>query len=269
MSALKYMMLFVLLQNVAYAGWVITEESVDRFGNRSINTTFVQNNVIRYETPTSITIIDCNSSLITIVFSQYKVYWSGTSNEFKQSTMAIYDSQMESMVAGLSNRDRVELDSIYANLKEQMLDTVGVVYSSDMEVINTEDTLEIYGYNTTKYNVFIDTTLTESIWYTTEIKPYSNVDVDFMISSMKQLSLAPIVGSIAKTKEYLSLLKEGMIIKSIEYSPNENELETTVTNIREIEINHDFFLPPKNYRKAELIDILNISDELNIYEKNR
>ena len=59
----------ILLSNFAFAGWVITEESTDSYGNKQIQTTFIQDNFIRHETLSSIAIILLNRLRVWSIFS--------------------------------------------------------------------------------------------------------------------------------------------------------------------------------------------------------
>ena len=258
MRPLLFLILFLLMQGSSVAGWLISEESTDSFGNRLVQTTFIQNNLIRYETPSSIAIVDLNNKIITMIFSQYKVYWSGTTNDLRLNTIAIFDSQLEQMLIGIPEYKRKELDSIYLEIRQQLLDSSIYITDQNIAVIETDVKQNLLGYNAVKYNIVVDSTLIESIWHTTEVKPYDDIDIGNMISFMHQLNQGTGKGNISHTKEYLELLRSGMLLKSIEFSPDSNNYQTIVTNIREVEIVPDFFLPPKNYRKAALSDILNL-----------
>ncbi len=259
--ALSFIVIFVLIHSYTYAGWVITEESSDSFGNRSIQTTFIQNNVIRYETPSSIAIIDLNNKIITIVFSQYKVYWSGTSEDLKLSIISMYDKQLESMLVGLPEYERIELDSIYFKIRQQLLDSSNFISTKNISIIKTANKQDINGYSATKYNIVVDSVLVESVWHTTEVKPYNDIDISDMVSFTRQLNQISGKASTAQSVDYLNLLKTGMLLKSTEILPDSNKFETIVTNIREVDIVSDFFLPPKNYLKVALQDVLNLIPE--------
>ncbi len=253
--AFHALVLFIVLPFVVNAGWVITEESTDVHGNRMIQTTFVQNNFIRHETQSSIAIIDFKKKIITLVFSQYKVFWSGTIQQLKENSISAYDKQMEEMLIGLSPADRIELDSIYNDIRTQLLDTNRVV-NNNIAVFETSENEKILEYNARRYDIKYDTIIIESIWHTTEVKPYNDVDVNYMISFMKQLNPISGQGSISYTDEYIELLQNGILLKSIEYLPDSNQQLVRVTNIREINIIDDFFIPPPNYREASFSDIL-------------
>ena len=253
--AFHALVLFIVLPFVVNAGWVITEESTDVHGNRMIQTTFIQNNFIRHETQSSIAIIDFKKKIITLVFSQYKVFWSGTIQQLKENSISAYDKQMEEMLIGLSPVDRIELDSIYNDIRTQLLDTNRVV-NNNIAVFETSENEKILEYNARRYDIKYDTIIIESIWHTTEVKPYNDVDVNYMISFMKQLNPISGQGSISYTDEYIELLQNGILLKSIEYLPDSNQQLVRVTNIREINIIDDFFIPPPNYREASFSDIL-------------
>lgn len=255
-KVLVFILFLVHIPVIAYPGWVITEEGVDGYGNRSIQTTFIQKNVIRYETSASIVIIDLNSNKVTIVFSQYKAYWNGTSEELKQGTISIYDMQMEKMLAGLPKHNQKELDSIYQDIRQKMLNPNNYKPLYDISINKTNNIQEVFGYDAVRYDIFVDSILIESLWHTTEVSPYNDVDIGDMLVFMRQLDYKSSQNSIMQKDEYVDLLKTGMLLKSIEYLPNSNKLETKVTNIREIDIISDFFLPPKNYIEASLVDAL-------------
>ncbi|MBC8319695.1 MAG: hypothetical protein H8E34_03120 [Bacteroidetes bacterium] len=269
MSAIRIIMLLLLLHGSTYAGWVITEESTDSFGNSLIQTTFIQNNLIRHETPTSVAIIDLNNKIITMIFPQHKLYWTGTTDELKVSSIEAYDLQMKKLLAGLPPYERNKLESIYLKIKQQMFDSSYSAICSKIEIKETDDKQEILGFNTIKYNVLVDSIVTESIWHTTDIQPYNDIDINSMITFMQQLNPAKEKSSVTQTDEYLHLLKSGILLKSIEFLPDSNKQEISVKNIREINIVPDFFLPPKNYRKAALSDILNYMPDNADIELNR
>ena len=246
----------VILYQPTKAGWVITEESSDKFGNMTIQKTFIQNNYIRYETPTTIAIVDLNIGIITIIFSQHKAYWSGTSDELLQSTLSIYDNELEKMIVRLPKNDRNELDSIYQNIRTQMLDSSNDSISEMISVKKSNDIDTVYDYGTVKYDVFFDTLLIESVWYTDDLVPFKELYLSDMIKFEHQVEQIPSKGSITQTHEYYELLKSGMILKSVIYSPDSNNLQTIVTNIRNTNIVTDFFKPPSNYIKTSLYDAL-------------
>lgn len=266
MSKLQFLILLILMPGIVYAGWVINEESKDPFGNRLIQTIFIQNNLIRYETPSSIAIIDLNNDFITIIFSQYRVFWSGTIDELKASSLETYKRQMEEILAGLPPGERKEYDSIYLAMEKQIPDTSNFVPDDKFKLVETNNKEEILGYSTIKYNILKDNIVIESIWHTTEIQPYRDINIHNMLSFMQQLNPTSGRGALTQLDEYFELIDSGMLLKSVEFLPEGYTYETIVTNIREVNIVHDFFLPPKNYRKTALSDLPDLMPEISGFE---
>lgn len=265
MSKILFLVLMMIIPSVSFAGWVITEESTDSFGNRLIQTVFIQDNLIRYETPSSIAIIDLNENFITIVFSQYRVYWSGTIDELKISSLETYKKQMEEIISGMPPNERKEFDSIYLEIEKQILDTATYNQSKNYKLVETNEVQEILGYKSIKYNILSDSIVIESIWHTTEVQPYNDINIHRMMSFMNQLNSSSGKGVLTQLDEYFNLLKTGMLLKSVEYLPNGITYEAIVTNIRDAKIVEDFFLPPSNYRRTSLSDILDLMPEISEY----
>lgn len=269
MSKLRFLILLLLIPGGTFAGWVITEESKDPFGNKLIQTIFIQNNLIRYETPSSIAIIDLNNDFITIIFSQYRVFWSGTIAELKASSLETYKRQMEEIIVGLPPSERKKFDSIYLEMEKQMLDTTNLLPSNKFKLVETNNKEEILGYGTIKYNILKDSILIESIWHTTEIQPYNDINIHNMMSFMQQLKPTSGRGILTQIDEYFNLLKSGILLKSVEFLPDGKTYKAIVTNIREVNIVPDFFLPPKNYRKTALTDIIDLMPEISEFDTER
>lgn len=261
-------MLVVLMisQYNVFAGWVITEKSKDAFGNTNIQTTFIEGNHIRHETVSSLAIIDLAKKEITIIFSQYRVYWKGSISDLKKSTVEAYDKQMEELVAGLPKSVTNELDSIYLSIREQMLDTTLQFNDTSIDVEETNVFDTILGYQCKKYNIIVDSIISESIWHTGDVKPYSEINIKNMIAFMKQMKSIS-GGDVSHSTKYIDLLKDGLLLKSMEYVDDTVFQTVEVTNIREVSIPPDFFSPPQGYRETSFSDILNlmpvITDEMN------
>ena len=91
-------LLFAVPQQLK-AGWVISEQSSDAFGNKSFYTTFIQDSIIRFDKPTSISIINFSSKLVTLIFAQHRSYWQGTVADLKRTTTQMAEQQMQKLLA--------------------------------------------------------------------------------------------------------------------------------------------------------------------------
>jgi len=243
---IKILAIFIflfILQISAYAGWVITEKSVDSFKNESICTVFIQNNVIRYESPMSIAIVNFNTKLITIVFSQYKAYWQGTLSELKANSILAYDMQLEKLLAGLPKHEQIELDSIYQNIKVQLLDTT--YYYNDKNIELANDNSQILGYNTIKYGVYKDSVFLEDIWHTTQINPFSDINKREILLYMRQISNIQGFSDILQHNVFFNPKESGMLLKSVKHSSLNIINSTEVIEILNIDINPYFLMHQK------------------------
>ncbi|MDG1902690.1 MAG: hypothetical protein P8I80_10700 [Bacteroidales bacterium] len=256
-KSLLLILIILLLNITVHGGWIITEVITDNGGNNTIQTTFIQDNFIRHETVSSMAIINVEIKTITIIFSQYKVFWSGTVTDLKKSSIEAYDMQMEEFLIGLPDSAAKELKTIYAETRHKLFNTSINDRVPTIDIYNTREVEHILDFSSIKYNIIVDSLLKESIWHTNEIKPYNNMNIDNMISLMNQMESIS-VDKFFQTPDYISLLENGMILRTLEYKGDSIVNRKEVTNIREVGIPLKFFNPPEGYSKATFYEILNL-----------
>lgn len=243
------------------AGWVISEVSEDNYGNKSYQTTFIQNNVVRFETQSSIAIINLKTSIITIIFSNHKLYWEGTIADFKKSTMEVFEQKLQNIVATAPPEQKEIAKELIQQIKDnnnvnkdslQLKAKINIKYSGNQE--------NIAGFDSKKYEIYSADSLVEYIWVTDSLKPYKDIDLESMISFTNQLKPSNVNATIEGTDQYLDLIKNGLAVKSSRTLGRYEQLTTTVTSVLQTDINIDFFAPPPTYRKAKLIEIMLMND---------
>ncbi|PLX14581.1 MAG: hypothetical protein C0598_00870 [Marinilabiliales bacterium] len=243
------------------AGWVISEVSEDNYGNKSYQTTFIQNNVIRFETQSSIAIIDLKSSIITIVFSNHKLYWQGTIDDFKKGTMEVFEQKLQNIVATAEPEQKEIAKELIEKLRSENnpeVDSLSIPNKIEIKFSGNYDSIN--GFYSKKYNIFISDSLTESIWITDSLKPYQDINLESMISFTEQLKPANTSNSVEGSEKYLNLIKNGLAVKSTKQYGPYGTLTTVVTSVLQTKINPDFFEAPPTYRKAKLIEIMLMDD---------
>lgn len=261
-SKIVLLLFFGLISNIAIAGWVISEVSYDRFGNKQFQTTFIQNNMIRFETESSVAIINLKTGNITLVFGMYKLYWQGSIKEFKQGTLEVFEKKLESIVATATPEQKevaIELIALMRKGMELSLSDTTTL-SINMIILKTDIVEVIAGFKAIKYDVTVDDSIVESIWITDSINPYMDVDIESMISFTNELKPNRSDNSIDGSTEYLNLIRKGLAVKSQEINPNGGMFTTVVTGVIETNINNEIFQYPSNYRKAQLAEIMLIRD---------
>jgi len=272
---MRIVLIFVLIiiigitSNTALAGWVISEVSYDKFGNRQFQTTFIQNNLIRYETESSVAIINLNSGEITLLFGMYKLYWQGSIEEFKKGTLEVFEKKLLKMIETAEPDQREVAIDLIAEMRKGLvakeMDTISD--NLNLTIIRTDIIENIAGFNAFKYNIAIEDSVVESIWITDSINPYIDIDIESMISFTNELKPNKDRNDIDGSSEYLKLINKGLAVKSQERNPHGGYYTTEITHIIETQINDEIFQYPPNYRKALLTEIMLIK-ESNIDQYN-
>jgi hypothetical protein len=245
-------------------GWVISEKIIDNFGNSTFQTTFIQENRIRFENASSISIIDLNQQLITIIFPNIRAYWQGSTADLAVDMIKAYDSQVQTLVLGLPFDQQEEFQQMYDSIKMKILHPDTAQIQQDIDLIITDSLQVIKGFLSRNYLISKDSSIREKIWITSEVKPYAELDTRLFVDISNKINPYSRKGFTLNTDEYLELLSNGLIVKSVKVGERGDYLETMVTEVKEINIPPDFFLPPINYRSVSLSDafILPMTDPL-------
>ncbi len=241
--------------NSLTAGWLITELSTDAFGIKRLQTTFIQDNLVRFETESSITILDLSQKHVTLIFSEHKAFWSGTTDEFKQSTIEAFKSQLDMALDILPESERIYYEQKY----DTILDRLGgdIDYEqAPIEIVATGNFDSISSFLAYEHKVFVDTILREVIWITQDVNPYEDINIKDMIDFTNQLSPMDMRNQMTQTKVYTDLLEKGMPIKSIEYRGSDIVNTTQVVMVAKNKLNDEIFKEPKGYRKVSLINLM-------------
>lgn len=247
-------MLLLLMLKLS-AGWLISEVSTDSFGNKKFQTTFIQAKQLRFETATSITIIDLEQHTATLIFSEFQAYWSGTVDEFKQHTLDEIKIQVDMVIAHVPESERPYYDELYQKLLNHLNGTV-TQRKPIVQIKKTGISDTISEHLAYEHEVFVDSILRERIWITNDLKPYREINIDALIDFTNQLSPFEIRNNITQSEAYANLLKTGMPLRSVEYDENGVKNSTDVVRIVERELIATLFEVPNNYRKVGLRDIL-------------
>lgn len=245
-------------------GWVISEKIIDNFGNSTFQTTFIQENRIRFENASSISIIDLNQQLITIIFPNIRAYWQGSTADLAVDMIKAYDSQVQTLVLGLPFDQQEEFQQMYDSIKMKILHPDTAQIQQDIDLIITDSLQVVNGFLSRNYLIRKDSSIREKIWITSEVKPYAELDTRLFVDISNKINPYSRKGFTLNTDEYLELLSNGLIMKSVKVGERGDYLETMVTEVKEINIPPDFFLPPINYRSVSLSDafILPMTDPL-------
>jgi len=258
----------LMFSTVARGGWVISEVSSDQFGNKSHQTTFLQNNKVRYESELSIAIIDLDKKLITLVFPFQKFYWRGTANEFKEGTRAAFESQMRSLIDEATPEQKDSYQQFYDDVlkKVESRDTVRVetrVSVKNLNIVDTIDTYIVHGYN-----IYVDSLINEKIWISFDETPFKEVDLHKLMRFTTRMAPVNNGVNVSNSDRYINLVQKGLVVKTEKYIDGHRATITKLTLAKEGKIADSFFTAPPMYRKATISEVLEMSAESDLPDIN-
>ncbi len=252
--------LFLLFSNQLWAGWIISQITTDRFGNKTFHSTFVLKNLVRYESTMSVAILDLNHDKVTMIFPLDQAYWTGTPDELKKEIRSALLRKMEDFIAQVHKEDKEYYTNYFNALKKRLnsLDSITSRANIYFKIQNDHDTVS--GYPAISYNVFLDSTLTERIWITDRVKPFSQTDLKKLMQTTAKMTPFNKEIIINNTEDYLSLIQNGVVLKTEKLIQGEVYSTTLVKQIKEGSIPDSFFEAPAGYRKISIMDVLDMSD---------
>lgn len=246
----------LLVSYNSFSGWIISEKSKDKHENITIQTITIQNNHIRFDDPSSITIFNLDKQTVIIAFNNKKIYWSGSLQNFKEGVMSNFEDQMKYLIEHVSKDQRAYFEGLYQNylksVSEQPEKTTPAIHIKE-----TDSTFVIKGFETKKYQVFVGDTLKEQLWITHQINPYSEIDQEKLFSFNNQISPFDKQNTYSLSEDYITLLKRGMPVRSVVYYSGNEEIYTEVEEIQNTDIDPKTFEPPRGFTAVELPVLLN------------
>jgi hypothetical protein len=241
------------------AGWVIVEINQNSNGVMSMQSTFIQQDIVRIETNESIIILDIKNEEICLIYPTRMVFWKGKPSDFKEGMIQTIESQIVSLIEQLPfaerEANRIEMDSIISQMRS---DSVVQLLPGNVFLSETGKSDTIAGYISSCYEILIDSTLYEKVWVTKSINPFDGIDLTRMMAMTRELTSPTVIGAYRESEEYLALIRDGFVMKSVLSTPL-GESITKVASIRKMEIRPEIFLPPMDYRLAGLAEILQMT----------
>lgn len=239
-----------------FAGWVVVEESTDNFGNRSFQTTFIHQNLVRIDGNTSVNIMDLKKKQLCLIFPQHRSYWKGTAEELNRQTNDLIKQQFQSLLARAPQAQKDTLKKLIQALDYSANRDSANIRLPAIDIVNTGKKNMVNGFHTLEYEVRIDSILKERLWVTTDKTPYKELNVDDMLAFSRLINPQSLVSILSHSPVYVALLKNGMVVKSIDYHANGIRQTSQVKKIKQMDMDLTLFQPPAGYRHAEIAEIM-------------
>lgn len=256
-SFLLLVLALFFISSKVYAGWVISEETTDSFGNKSYQTIFIQGDMIRFETPISISIFNLKQQKITLIFAQHQAYWQGTARELRKQIFEMANRQMQELIQHSPAYQQDTLRKLYKNSmrnQDSANDTLPV--PPEISILKTGKSKTILGHLARLYEIHKDTLVLEKIWVSDKINPFSKLNLSNMIALTRVIDPFSAGPYGFRSKEYIKLFYHGLVLKRIRFLPNGTEQISTVKKIRNIKINEAIFEIPAEYHQSNIQQIM-------------
>lgn len=244
--------LFVVLTAPAVAGYKI-EQTMSGADESAV--IFVDSNRIKIDSGHQV-IFDIDDDKLYMLVPERQVYWSGTPDELVASIRGAMESAMEGMLAQVPEDQREQ----YREQMESMGmhipgDDEGEEEQHDVEVVKMEETEEIAGYGTARYQIMVDGELAEEVWIADDVPVAEELDLEAFAeyaAAMKQFS-----GEYAyeTSEEYIERMSTGYPMRTQPFRMGQAGPVTEVTSLVEMDVPDSTFEVPEGYEKVTLMEL--------------
>jgi hypothetical protein len=256
-----YFILITALQQTLWAkegGWLIVEQKSDRFGNFGMQSTIISGQKIRIEHQTSTFIFDLESNKTTVILPQQRVFWCGNHDSLGQALFRQMEIQIEVMIAQLPENEREKAsEEIRAYTSLMRSHSPDSILPDHFRIIAADSLKQILNYQCSKYLFLVDSIVIEEIWVTENIKPWEHIDLRRLNHMMRIFSKPNLYTAYRVSNEWLTMLSKGLLMRSVAINSLGNSI-MEVSSVRQMNVREDVFMPPLDYRRAGMDEMLNI-----------
>jgi len=257
------LLLFTLLVINGYAGWVLTvRQSHSDSDAATSKVIYFQENKIKLVESDLTTIFDINQQIITFLKPQIQLYWRGTLEDYRIEVNETLELMINIEVEKLPVDQQEEARRMFETMM-RIMESPDTSSSIDIYVRETGENENILGYETQKYQVFLNGVIIEDLWIPQELDVSDDLDLEKYLLLMSQLSTGFEYDLYYQaTAEYSHIIKDKYILRSKEYRIGYQTV-CEVIEIREESLNELNFLPPPDYKSVTLseLGIINTGDE--------
>ncbi|MCB2191662.1 MAG: DUF4412 domain-containing protein [Deltaproteobacteria bacterium] len=237
-------LMILLSVSVARAGWVIHQETPGGPG-----TMYVQNNQMRAGMGLGGMIYNLNNETVTMLNPDHQVYWSGNPQQLNQQMTQALDARMEQALKQAPPEQR---DQMRAMMKQRMGRGMAPP-AADVKVKDTGETSKIAGYESNKYQVYVDGKLRQEMW----VAQLPGFKREMDMGKMMKLAHALRTGTGGqglgwrRAQAVQELMSRGMPMKIVDYNRGGPMTVMTVTKVEKKSLPASTFQPPTGWKKVD------------------
>ncbi|MEI6347022.1 MAG: DUF4412 domain-containing protein [Bacteroidota bacterium] len=239
----------------SFAGWMFIEKKTNSQGLTTNDTIVVQNNKMRSGGKEATYIYDLDLQKVTVMNNFYKTYWTGSPEAYREGVIAGLKEQMEVIVNRLPKEKQAAARSRLEGIMSAM--SAPKESAPKKEVVDVKkiiDKIMVLGYNTQRYELWMEGKKKISIWISEKILINSDFNLDKFNQLMQRLMSNNPKLAIKSSSEYIAILRKGYPLKSTEYLGN-GEVKSEVVYANKQNYAPVLFSPGPSF-KAVPLDVL-------------
>jgi len=216
-------------------------------------TMYIDKERVRIEQPTLTTIMDYDKGNFTILNPDKRFFWSGKVKDYvreaaqnRADTMRRGAAPGAALNYGLRKVDEASLPRIV--------------------IKKTDETREIAGHQTTRYEISSNRELFQEIWLAEDINMKSDLDPTKFLDYQREMSggmlgkSADAFNALHRSQEYADLLTKGFVLQSIVHH-GAGTFKKEATAIRTSNVAESEFAAPETYRRVRLKEVFPKAEE--------
>lgn len=248
------LVIFFMMNLIVLNAAIVLEEESDG----KVSKVVIEKNCIKIENSSDVTILNFNSSEISVYVKGTRKYWKGTLDEFEKeidniffSAVAEREKSVEWKYAGFY--EYVAFENYYNGKMEKERKIVDEVR---VKIVDTGLTDKIAGKTSKQYLVFVDGKKLREYWIT----PVEELNKELDIEKMKEFMWRYYIVSegiefIDISEKVMDLNRLGLELKTVKYS---SEKQVSVELVKSIKIENtgkNEFDIPDNFTKVKLSEL--------------
>jgi len=234
-------LVFFILITKAYPGWILTIENYDT-DNQEIRSHLVyfQENRIKIVDPDLTTIFD--------------MYWKGTLEDYWKEVRETLELMIDLEVKKLPEEKQDEARKTFETMI-RIMEHPDTTSTLDIFIRETAEKDTILGYETAKFQVFLNGVIMEDLWIPEKLDVSSDLDQRKYLRLLSQLSTGFENELVYQTStEYNRLIQNTYVLRTKEYKIGYQTVNEVV-DMRQESLVESVFLPPTNYKPVTLTEL--------------
>lgn len=240
--------LFIWAPLIVHPQWVIDELVTDNKGSAISQQVIIAKNRLKTKSSNEQVIYDLNRQSITCIDTLEKVFATDSPAVYNRSMISWLKSEMENALKAVPADRKAEFASYYLrNIASWESNDSVFPDTISIKVVKTGKTEKILGYNTRKYELWINTVLRFEYWICPVINVSASIDIEGFYTMLETMNGRNNLSAYEKNADFRALMKSGYPMQTID----NNDDVITVTRVQQIAKlkNLADFSIPKSYRK--------------------